>query len=545
VWHQASVWLMHGRVIPAVVLTVPLAVPLGLLAGGAAWQQRMTAMAAGAAGRHAFAPAAFDARQWHRQARSARGRLTAPGPFPLVTSRGTVPAGAVIRTVGRPWTPVLEIPAGAFARHMVIVGASGTGKTNLMIRLWAGWLAAMLAAARRGKPRPLLVALDCKGGPDARAKADRTRRVLRGVGAGRVAVWPDDATLNLWALPPEALAVLLFQLVEHGDGSAAYYADITQAVLTLAVTAPPSPPRSAAEFLARLDAGWLEDAWSGHPDRLRVLTAARAHAGDIQLRYETLLRRLGPALDGPGRLEDADAWYLILEGTSEPSVAEAQAMALTELVAHAATSRGTEPRSILLAADDYSAVSRRVPLSNLYERGRSLGLGVMVSAQSWQGLGADDDERTRIAATADGGIWVMQTPYPEPLSQLAGTRLILESARKLLGNAWGDEGTSRIQHAWTADPDLIRRLDTGQACYLRRGSAVFCQIARPRPSPLPLPAAPAAQVIIPPARVPAGRARLDREPPTLPLPAVPADGPPPPSPLDDVLGPAAPHHGGS
>jgi hypothetical protein len=42
---------------------------------------------------------------------------------------------------------------------------------------------------------------------------------------------------------------------------------------------------------------------------------------------------------------------------------------------------------MLLAADDYSAVSSRVPLSNLYERGRSLGIGVQVSAQSWQGLG--------------------------------------------------------------------------------------------------------------------------------------------------------------
>jgi hypothetical protein len=540
-WHQASLWLIHGRVIPAVVLTLPLAVPAGLLAGGAAWQQRSAAMAAGAAGRHAFAPAVFDARQWHRQARSARGRLAAPGPFPLVTGRGTVPAGAVIRAVGRPWAPVLEVPASAFARHMVIVGASGTGKTNLMIRLWAGWLAAMLAAAGRGRPRPLLVALDCKGGPDARAKADRTRRVLRGVGARRVAVWPDDATLNLWALPAEPLAVLLFQMIEHGDGSAAYYADITQAVLTLAVTAPPGPPASAGEFLARLDPGWLDDAWSAHPDRLAVLRAAKPHAGDIQLRYSTLLRRLGPALNGPGRLEDADAWYLILEGTSEPSVAEAQAMALTELVAHAATSRGTEPRAILLAADDYSAVSRRVPLSNLYERGRSLGLGVMVSAQSWQGLGKDDDERNRIAATADGGIWVMQTPYPEPLSQLAGTRRVLESARKLLGTAWGDEGTSRIQHAWTADPDLIRRLDTGQACYIRRGSAVFCQVARPRPSPLPLPAAPLGMVVTAPPPRPDGRARLDgyAGPPTLPLPAVPAGGPPPAGPLDDVLGPAS------
>src|SRR5262249_51642382 len=138
----------------------------------------------------------------------------------------------------------------------------------------------------------------------------------------------------------------------------------------------------------------------------------------IQLRYATLLGRLGPALDGPGKITDADAWYFILEGTREPSVAEAQAMAITELIAHAATDRRAELRSMLLAADDYSAVSRRVPLSNLYERGRSLGLGVMVSAQSWQGLGADDDERYRIAATADGGLWLMQTPYPEPLVRM-------------------------------------------------------------------------------------------------------------------------------
>jgi hypothetical protein len=177
-WHQATLWLVHGRVLQSVVVALPPAVPLGLLAGGLGWQRRVRAMAAGAAGRHAFAPATFDARQWNRQARSARGRLTAPGPFPLVTARGTVPAGAVIRTVGVPWAPVLEVPAALFARHMVIVGASGTGKTNLMIRLWAGWLAATLAAAReRGKPRPLLVALDCKGGADARAKADRTRRM--------------------------------------------------------------------------------------------------------------------------------------------------------------------------------------------------------------------------------------------------------------------------------------------------------------------------------------------------------------------------------
>ena len=117
-------------------------------------------------------------------------------------------------------------------------------------------------------------------------------------------------------------------------------------------------------------------------------------------------------------------------------------MAITELAAHAAVNPCGEPRAILLAADDYSAVSGRVPLSNLYERGRSLGIGVQVSAQSWQGLGRDDDERYRIAATADGGVFVMHTPYPEPLTTLAGTRRVLETAHKLIGNSWGDEGTT-------------------------------------------------------------------------------------------------------
>jgi len=54
--------------------------------------------------------------------------------------------GAVIRSVGHRWQPSLAIPYTAFGRHQVVIGASGSGKTNLMIRTWAGWYAAALAA---------------------------------------------------------------------------------------------------------------------------------------------------------------------------------------------------------------------------------------------------------------------------------------------------------------------------------------------------------------------------------------------------------------
>ena len=248
--------------------------------------------------------------------------------------------GATIRAIGHRWRPVLAVPARSFSRHSVIIGSSGSGKTNLMMRLWAGWYAATHAEfIRREGDRPLLIVLDCKGGPDARVKAERTRRLLHGVGARRVAIWPDEARLCLWDLPPRDLGVLLLQMIETGDGAAAFYADIMQTVLNLALAAPGGPPGDAASFLDRLDFGLAGKAYGdgAHEAAMIRIRAARPHLGDIQLRCATLLGRLGPALDGPGTLAGADVWYCILEGTREQSVAETQAMALTELVAHAAT----------------------------------------------------------------------------------------------------------------------------------------------------------------------------------------------------------------
>jgi hypothetical protein len=521
--------LTNDRLAGVFAALAPAVLPAGLVLAGLVWAWRNYAITAGLGGTMASAPITFDARQWGRQVRSAQGLTHAPGAVPLLSRGNKIPVGGTIRAIGHPWHPVFTLEPGACARHMVIVGSTGSGKTNLMIRLWAGWFAGTLQASRAGNGgRPLLVVLDCKGGRDARRKAERTRRLLYAAGARRVAIWPDEARLSMWDLPPQDLAVLLYQMIESGTGAAAYYADMLYACVVLAVTAPPGPPFNTASFLDRLDAKWLQHAWGDgrHPRQVEQARAAARHLRDIQLRYATLLDRLGPALDGPGRLDEADAWYFILEGTREPSVAEAQAMAITELTARAATALDGEQRAMLLAADDYSAVSRRVPMSNLYERGRSLGIGVQVSAQSWQGLGADEDERYRIAATADGGIFVLHTPHPDPLVALAGKRRVLETAHKLVGNTWGDEGTTREQRAWVADPDLIRRLEVGQACYIHHGAATFVQVARPAASPLTLLPPPAPE----PPPAPAPEPRQEPTPPSWP----PVGG------LDDIFGPGDP-----
>ena len=405
-----------GSYAAAATVIAPAAIPAGLAAGGLAWSYRIRSMETGTGGLAPDSAVAFDLRQWRHQARSARARIAAPGAVPLTTRSGDLVAGAVIRVVGHPARPIASIPYARMRSHQVVVGTTGTGKTTLLLRLWAGFMATALRRHAAGQGRlPLLVVLDCKGGADARRIADRARRVLRLAGARSTAIWPDEASLSLWALPPDQLTTTLVDLIEHGTGAAAYYADVMEAVVGLAVAAPCGPPSATADFLARLDAGWLAMAYSSgeHEAELALVRSASRQLGDIALRFRTLFRRLGGGLDGPGGFGDADAWYCILEGTAEISVAEAQARALVDILASYATRPARTRagrREILLAVDEFSAVSRRLPIWQLYERARSLGLAVQVSAQSWQGLAADDDERYRIAATADGGIWLLRTP---------------------------------------------------------------------------------------------------------------------------------------
>ena len=523
-WHRGGAGDWPG----AAAVIAPAAIPAGLAAAGLAWAYRIRSLRTGSGGLGPDSAVAFDRRQWRHQARGARARIAAPGAVPLTVRGGRVVVGAVIRAVGHPHRQIASIPYARMRSHQVVVGSTGTGKTTLLLRLWAGFMATALRRHAAGEGRaPLLVVLDCKGGADARRIADRARRVLRLAGARSTAIWPDEAALSLWALPRAQLTTTLVDLIEHGTGGAAYYADVLEAVVELAVAAPGGPPAGTADFLARLDPGWLATAYSsgGHDAELGLLRSAGRQIGDIGLRYRTLFRRLGDGLDGRGGFGDADAWYCILEGTAEIGVAEAQARALVDLLASFAVREGG--REILLAVDEFSAVSRRLPIWQLYERARSLGLAVQVSAQSWPGLAAEEDERYRIAASADGGIWLLRTPRPEPVTALAGTRKFTETTRRLIGiPVWSHRGTSRMREEPVTDPELIRGLDVGQAAYLYRGGVTYVQVKRLVAAPAALAAPGRASPAVRPATTAAARlatglaagtaAGPDRPAPTLP-----------------------------
>jgi len=474
-WRLAA----HGHLAAAAIAAAPSAIPLGIIAGGACWAYRRFRMRSGAGGLTPEAPAAFDARQWLHQVRAARALITAPGSLPLLSRGGHVVVGATIRAVRHRAGRAASLPYERLRAHQVVIGSTGTGKTTLLLRLWAGFMAAGLRryAAGAGR-RPLLVVLDCKGGASSRKVADRTRRVLRDAGARSTAIWPDEAALSLWTLPPDRLVTALLDLIEHGTGGAAYYTDVMESLVALAVYAPCGPPVSSADFLYRLDADWLAAAYgaTGDGEAVATIRSGKRAFEDVKLRFRALWRRLGTGLDGGASFASADAWYCILEGTAEVAVAEAQARALADLLAFFALGGD---REILLCVDEFSAVSRRLPISRLYERARSLGLAVQVSAQSWEGLAATEDERQRVAATAEGGIWLLRTPRPGPVADLAGYVTAVDTSRRFSGaGAWGDDGLSRTRLAPVLDGDLIRRLDVGQVCYVYRGGVTFLQIKR-------------------------------------------------------------------
>jgi hypothetical protein len=506
---------------PRALLAVPpVVIPAGLAAAGRAWDRHLFLMTASTGGRHPAAPAGFDWRMWRHQSRAARraaghtraglarsGRWRGlPGPLPLALPGGDVVVGATIRAAGdspgpgrgrRRDAPEMTIPHDRLRSHQVVVGTTGTGKTTLLLRLWTAFMAVALRRAATGRGRrPLLVVIDCKGGDSSREIAARAGQALRAAGAGDVRTWPADP-LSLWTLPPGQLVTTLLDLIEHGDGAAAYYQDMMRAVVSLAVGAPPGPPASAAEFLGRLRVKWLSGAYQAAGDAAAASAAVNATRvmPDVEARLRALLDRLGPGLDGKRRdgksldkamtLAEGDAWYCVLEGTAAPEVAEAQARALVDLLASYAV--GGE-REILLCIDEFSAVSRRLPIWRLYERARSLGLAVQVSAQSWEGLGNDDDERRRVASTAEGGVWLLRTPQPDRLVDLAGQQPAIAATRQQSGRgSWEPAGTATTRPVPVVDPQLIRRLTTGQAAYIYQGTVTFVHVQAPVRSRPPRP----------------------------------------------------------
>jgi len=345
-------------------------------------------------------------------------------------------------------------------RHAVILGASGSGKTETSMRL-----AHELAA----KSKAQVFYLDAKG---ERASAERFVALMHA--AGRSArVFPNQP-FDAWRGDWRGIANRLLEVVPFAtEGPAAYYRDVAKTALQLACNHPDGPPRCSSELLARLDYELLLNA---HGPSSAVLSLPRNRVSQVRLRYEAFFGQLGCALDGDWSWEDADAAYLLLNSVALGEDTASAACMLFADFAHYFTQRKPRERFCLLIADEFSAIATSSDVAMKVEQARSFNAGLVLVPQTPSGMGPLV-QRDRILGSVETVI-VHALNEPSALAELGGMKRVIELTHSYEDGVYARQGHARQERQLKIDPDEIRRLSTGTAWVIRRGHVAKVAIER-------------------------------------------------------------------
>lgn len=301
------------------------------------------------------------------------------------------------------------LPLKWLKTHVLVIGPSGTGKTETLLRLAYG------AAAVGRWP---IYYIDAKADRDG---AERFRALMAAAGR-RCAVFPDQA-LDCFRGDGRAIYNRLIELVAFSaEGDGAFYRDVAKRCLWLACRGAGEPPRSSAELLARLT-----------PDSLLALDAERgelARLGQRELagvgmRYASFFDSIAGALDRGFGFEDVESAYVMLDSLALKEDAQSLARLLVEDFAHFATKRRQRDEPALLIVDEFSAIAEAARIVDLVERLRAFNVGVVLAPQVEPG----DEDRVadRIVQNSETVI-LHASKRPERIIELAGTRRELEAS---------------------------------------------------------------------------------------------------------------------
>jgi hypothetical protein len=380
--------------------------------------------------------------------------------------------------------PLVVVPQAELQLPAVVLGASGSGKTETLLRL---------AAEVRRAYDWQVIWLDAKGD---RATAARFLATMRtsGVAEARLRFFPTQA-YDGWRGDRRSLLNRLLAVERYSEP---YYHALARQLLRLALATPPGMPvpRSSAALLPRLDLAVLAPAptrlpasvtaqSAGHPSTDEANPVSRAaspaalaalsprEVAGVLTRYDGFFAALDGRLDGSWAYEDVDAAYLLLDGLALREEAASLGRYLLEDFAHYAVARKPRAQHTLLIVDEYSALSLAGEGANLVERLRAYGATVILSSQSYAGLGSD------AARILDAAHLVLLHRCADPLPLLAriGTQPHIEPVWQTVGDQSTGYGSLRAQEVPKVAPSVAQQLAPGEVLALAAGRFERLQVS--------------------------------------------------------------------
>jgi Bacterial protein of unknown function (DUF853) len=343
-------------------------------------------------------------------------------------------------------------------RHLLVCGATGSGKTETLLRL--AWTVAKASDA------PVFY-LDGKGD---RETAERFTALMADAGR-ETRVFPNEPFAG-WRGEPHQIHSRLMAIIDYAsEGPAAWYRDLAKTTIRLVCEHPEGPPRSSAQLLARMDHALLTQA---HPGSSALAALTAAQVAQVRLRYEAFFGQVRGQLDGQWAWEDTNAGYVLLDSLTLSEEVGGLARFLFEDFMHYIATRKPREQFCELIVDEFSSLARSAAMAARVEKARGFNASLVLAPQVVEGMGGAE-ETARILGSVDTVI-AHRVNTPDQIVALAGTRQIPKLSTRIAEDGVTRDRSFHSEHELKIDPNKIRGLDPGMAYLINHGHAMKVQI---------------------------------------------------------------------
>ncbi len=362
---------------------------------------------------------------------------------------------------------LVGFPMDALNQHIVLLGATGSGKTETMLRLAYG--------ARKCYGYQVCY-FDAKGDQQADTPA-RFIAAMRAAGARSIRMFP--ATFyNGWRGSARDLYNRLMAVIDYSESR--YYGDVAADVVRLALNSPAGVPRSSGQLLSLMSFKGLMATYKGSPQVATIASFDKKLLNQVAMRYRVFFNAVEGQLDGSLGYEDADALYVQIKGFTLRDEAPRLGRFLVLDFAHYLAER--KPRGVrtLLLIDEVNALRVRDEMSILFEQARSFGAGIAISSQSYAGLGPREYAERMLGAA--NTFILHQCSDPEEIAKRAGRQPIVRANWGVQMGAATGQGRMQLYDDWKVHPDVVRQQGRGEAFIIHGGRAQqlrFAQVTVP------------------------------------------------------------------